>query len=206
MPRAEKVHNVVPELQKLLVPIGSLEPHPDNARQGDVDFLKGTLREFGQYQIIVADSEGVIVVGRHRWEAMREEGWTHCAAVLRPIDPAEARRLRIADNAASDRAGYDQAKLLAELQAVTQEALDRAGAAAEDAEGQSAAAEALESVGHSQATLEGLEQAVNGRGRGEPATPPDDFDDPEKGMKTDFRCPNCEYEWSGQAKPTEAAA
>lgn len=204
---AKQKHNIVPELAALMVPIDSVQPHPDNAREGDVDFLRGKLKEFGQYQVLVADAEGLLAVGNHRWHAMKAEGWTHVAAVRRDLDAATARRLRVADNASSDRAGYDQAKLLSELRAITDEALARAGeAATDDGEAQKITAQALEEVGFEQTTLDGLQAAVDGTPRGKPATAPESFDDPEAGMKTDFQCPQCAYEWSGQPKPNQHAA
>lgn len=197
MPR--KKHNVVPELEPLLVPIDSVAQHPDNARRGDVEFLKAKLEEFGQYQVMVADAEGLLAVGNHRWQAAKALGWTHVACVRRDLDQATARRLRIADNAASDRATNDEAQLLDELNRIVAEAQ----AGLDDQEIPAAGASALAGVGFDQMTIDGLARAVNGRQTGEPATPPGEFADPEAGMRTDYRCPHCEYEWSGNPKPTE---
>jgi ParB-like chromosome segregation protein Spo0J len=190
-----KTHNVVPDLRPLLQPIDSVQPHPDNARVGDVDFIREIARDHGQYQPVIAQkSSGLIVVGRHRWQAFLEEGWTHCAIVLQDIDDDAARELRLKDNRASDRAGYDEKKLYAELQAVvasrTRDADEQELASAEQL--------ALAGIGFDAGELVALAKIAAGP---EPAEPPAAFSDPEAGMETDFCCPQCGYEWSGQAKP-----
>lgn len=186
------VHNVIPELAAFLVPIDAYKPHPDNARVGDVMFVRESLREHGQYRVAIADSNGFFALGSHMWRAAKAEGWTHLAAVQRDLDPEQARRLRITDNRSHDRGRYDQAKLLAELDEVV-------AAAGEDREAQIAA---LNAVGFDQLELAGLQRLVDDQAhQQDAAAAPDDFVDPEAGMTTDYQCPGCGYEWSGQPKP-----
>lgn len=203
--RPKKVHNVIPELVRFLVPIDDLEPHPDNSRVGDVEFQRASLRKRGQYRLaIVQQSTGFLCVGNHMWKAAKAEGWTHLAAVIRDLTDDEARDLRVADNRGSDLATYDEEKLLGELNELVAAAEAREDGPDKDPGG--AALSALAAVGFDQLALDGLSRAVHGRPTGAPAEAPDEFGDPEAGMTTDYACPNCAYEWSGQPKPGAEAA
>lgn len=206
---AQMKHNVPPELLELiggeenLVPIEDLKPHPENARRGDVDFVRESLREHGQYRLaVVQRSTGFVCVGNHMLQAAALEEWTHLAAVYRDLDDHQARRLRLADNRAHDKGGYDQDALLAELENLRAEASERA----KDADPQEIAAKVLADVGFDQMAFDGLVQAVRGRDTGAPAEPPSEFRTVDDDLETDYACPHCGYEWSGLSKPTPEAA
>lgn len=198
------VHNVVEDLLPLLVPIEELQEHPENARQGDVELVRESLREHGQYRPAVVQARtGYVCVGNHMLRAAQLEGWTHLAAIRRDLDDHQARRLRLVDNRSHDRGRYDEEKLLAELQALqTEAAADGAG---DEDEAAIVAAEALAAVGFDQLAFEDLIGQVAGQRRGDPAHPPAHFPDPEDGMTTAYACPSCGYEWSGLPKPNEEA-
>lgn len=201
-------HNAVPELEPLLVEIDSVQVHPDNARLGDVDFVRASLIEHGQYRpAVVQKSTGYVCVGNHMLQAAIAEGWTHIAAVFKDYDDAQARRLRLADNRAHDRGKYDDAKLLAELEAAQKEALEEAagGAELDPDEVNALQQDALAAVGFDQMAFDGLTVAVQGKPRGRQAESPGEFGNPEEGMTTDYACPSCGYEWSGLAKPNAPA-
>lgn len=201
-----KVHNAVPELARFLVPIAEVMQHPENARRGDVDVVAASLVEHGQYRpAVVQASTGYVCVGNHMLQAAERLGWTHIAAIKRDLTDEQARRLRVVDNRSHDLGDYDQEKLLAELEGIRQDAAAAAADLPTD-EAMEAASGALFAVGFDQLAFDGLIAAVRGRPTGDPKTPPGEFADPEAGMTTDFCCPQCGYEWSGQAKPTAEAA
>lgn len=203
--RPAPVHNVVEDLLPLLVPIEQLSEHPENARQGDVEIVRESLREHGQYRpAVVQESTGHVCVGNHMLRAAQLEGWTHLAAIRRPLTDHQARRLRLVDNRSHDRGHYDAEKLLAELQALQDEAAIEAEAT-DPQDAQAVAAGALAAVGFDQLAFDGLLEQVSGQPRGDGATSPQAFPDPEAGMTTDYGCPNCGYEWSGLPKPNQPA-
>lgn len=104
-------------LKKLAVPIDSVEPHPLNARVGDVDTIIESLNENGQYRpIVVSKTTGHILAGNHTWQAAKALKWRTIAATFVEADDLTERRILAVDNAASDRAIYDDAKLLELLQ------------------------------------------------------------------------------------------
>lgn len=111
------VADVPPQLRRQLVPIDDVRPLEGNPRRGDVDFIRGRLRDFGQFvPILVRVETSEILKGNHTWHACREEGWTHVAVLWRhEPDDARARALAIADNAASDRSEWDVQALAADL-------------------------------------------------------------------------------------------
>lgn len=98
------------------VPIDSVTPHPENPRVGNVEKIRESLREFGQYKpIVVQQSTGYVLAGNHTRKALIAEGATAIDAVFRDVDDEEARRILLADNRTSDVGGYDSAGLLALL-------------------------------------------------------------------------------------------
>lgn len=100
------------EVQK--VQIDSVEPHPDNARKGDVNAIARSLERFGQVpgSVAVQRSTNLIVKGNHTWKAAKQLGWEYIDVIVLDMDDATARAYLIADNAVSDRATYDEGKLL----------------------------------------------------------------------------------------------
>lgn len=100
-----------------IVPIDSVQPHPENARKGDLAAIKESLERFGQVRpIVVQKSTGYVVAGNHTRQAMLELGWGELAAVLLEMDDETAHAYLVADNRTSDRAAYDQAKLYESLE------------------------------------------------------------------------------------------
>jgi ParB-like chromosome segregation protein Spo0J len=82
------------------VAIDAVRPLERNARRGDVDAIRASLRRLGQYKPLVIRAEtGEILVGNHTWQALREEGHEHVAVVKRSVpDDDEATRLALVDN------------------------------------------------------------------------------------------------------------
>lgn len=91
------------------VTIGSVDFHPENARNHDLDTIKDSLTAHGQYvPIVVQESTGFVLKGNGTLEAARDLGWTHVSAVLIAVDDDEARRILLVDNRASDQGTYDE--------------------------------------------------------------------------------------------------
>ena len=124
---------VAPQLRPLLVPIGSVELHPRNPRQGDVAAVAASLERFGQQKpVVVQASSGYVVAGNHVVRAARSLGWAEVAASTVELDDASAVAYMLADNRTSDLGGYDDALLAAIL--AEQQAEDNLAATGYDAD------------------------------------------------------------------------
>jgi hypothetical protein len=101
------------------VAIDALNPYPGNARRGDVESIRESLRVNGQYRpIVVQASTDHILAGNHTWMAAMEEGWTEIQVTYIECDDTEARRIVLVDNKSNDDAAYNDealAQLLKEL-------------------------------------------------------------------------------------------
>lgn len=112
-------HGVRPELLENaeLVEIDTLLHYPGNARLHDDDLLLESLATHGQYKasITVQRSTRYVVTGNGTLDAAVALGWTHVAVTWIDCDAAEALRMNLVDNAASDAATDDPADLAAQL-------------------------------------------------------------------------------------------
>jgi len=89
------------------VPVDTLEPHPENARQGDIGAISESLRVNGIYRpLIVQASSNLILKGNNTWHAVKAMGWETVPVVFLDVDDEEARRVLLADNRLADKAGY----------------------------------------------------------------------------------------------------
>ena len=102
-----------------LVPIADLVTFPGNARRGDVESIKASLRRFGQYRTITVDrSTGHILVGNHTTIAAKELGWTQIEVHYVDYNEQDARAINVGDNRHGDRGHYDISDLVTQLQEV----------------------------------------------------------------------------------------
>lgn len=102
-----------------LVPIDSVEPHPENARIGDLEVIKESLKRFGQVKpIVVQQSTNYVIAGNHTREAMKALGMEEVRAAIVDIDDETAKAYLLADNRTSDRASYNQEKLYESLESM----------------------------------------------------------------------------------------
>lgn len=109
----------ITELQVQRVPIDSVTEHPDNARRGDLDVIRESLRTHGQYvPIVVQLSTGHVIKGNHTHRAAKAEGRTDIDVVFVDVDDDQAKRIMVMDNRASDRAEDDPAQLANLLQSL----------------------------------------------------------------------------------------
>lgn len=117
-----------------LVPVDSISPHPSNPRRGDMHRIERSLRDHGQYApIVVHEQTGHILVGNHRWRVMKEKlGWSHVDARFVSCTEAKALQILAMDNRSSDDGTYDDAELLALLEAIGDGDLGSAGYGVDD--------------------------------------------------------------------------
>lgn len=98
------------------VPIKTLKPFPNNAREGDIGAICESLKAFGQYRPVVARRDtSEILVGNHTWRAAKHLGWKNLAVAWVDVNDEQATRIVLIDNRSSDLAGYDNDALLASL-------------------------------------------------------------------------------------------
>jgi len=163
------------EIQYSTVVINTIEPHPQNVRQGDIGAISESLKAHGQYRPIVVDKRtNQILAGNHTWRAAKSLGWQQIAVgFIETKDDDDALRILLADNRTTDLASYDDAGL----------------------------AELLKELITSDEGLEGtlfnnddLEQLLVD------SQPLDFTEFPifDENIKTEHKCPKCNYEWSGK--------
>lgn len=117
------------------LPLSDLHHLRANPRRGDVELIKQSLQEHGQYRPAVVNDTpdgNTILVGNHMVQAMRElheehpdDGWGNVWVHKVRLTEQQARRLSLTDNRTSDRGDYNPQELLAELEAL--DALDGTG-------------------------------------------------------------------------------
>ena len=92
-----------------------LQPYPGNAKTHDLDAIRESLRENGQYRTIVVRHPSLTILAGHGTaEAAAAEGWKKIRAELVECDDETARRIVLVDNRAPELGGFDDT-LLAEL-------------------------------------------------------------------------------------------
>lgn len=95
------------------VPVQDIQPHPENPREGDVDMIATMIQENGWHGVLVVQrSTGNILVGNHRYRAGKQIGMDTFPVHYVDVDDAQALRILLADNRASDVATYDDERLL----------------------------------------------------------------------------------------------
>lgn len=111
---ADQPFTIAPELLKLdMTALDRVRPLEGNARRGDLDAIKDSIRANGLYRAPVARREtGEILINNHTTIAARELGATHIPIDWRSVpDDDEAAAIALADNRTSDLAGWDKQAL-----------------------------------------------------------------------------------------------
>ena len=122
------------------VPIGNCVPYADNPRRGDLDVIKDSLQQHGQFKPIVvreldatsADPSYQILAGNHTWNAAKDLGWDEIAVCIIEADDEQAKKIVIVDNRTSDLGTYDDAQLVSLMKDLGIENLDGTGWTGED--------------------------------------------------------------------------
>ncbi len=109
----------------ITVPIDSIKPHPKNYRghpPEQIDHIRASLRQYGQYRPIVVSRDGYILAGEGVWTGCKAEGFETVETVPQPFDHTDTRaeKLLVLDNEVS-RAAIDDDKALATLLASIQQ-------------------------------------------------------------------------------------
>lgn len=125
---SDHVCNVLPELERFLVPVESLNFDPKNPQvhpARNLEAIQASFTEHGQDQLLVVQKDGMIVrKGNGRLKAAKALGWTHIAALVVDEPTPNGIRRGLADNQASYLAERDDkilADLLADLEESTQD-------------------------------------------------------------------------------------
>lgn len=98
-----------------IVPIDSIEPHPENSNNGELEVIADSIERNGFYGVvIVQESTRRILAGEHRWKARKDLGADDVPVMLVDVDDDRAKRIMAVDNR-SARLGYDDDRRLAAL-------------------------------------------------------------------------------------------
>ncbi|MDT0377247.1 ParB N-terminal domain-containing protein [Streptomyces sp. DSM 42041] len=112
------------------VPLDELTPFPGNAKIGDVDTIRRSLRRNGQYRSLVVReiSNGPLIVlaGNHTMQALQADGQTTARCEIVQCDDATARRINLVDNRSAELGSYDH-DALAQLLTDAADDLDGTG-------------------------------------------------------------------------------
>lgn len=101
------------DLKPLLVGIDSIEQHPENYNNGDVEALAESIEVNGMYRpVYVQQSSGYIIAGNHTWLACKGLGADQIPVVRLDVDDHTALRIMLADNRIASMALPDNAALL----------------------------------------------------------------------------------------------
>ncbi|MFK4760309.1 DNA methyltransferase [Microbacterium sp. ZW T5_45] len=113
----------VERLQVRVFPVGELSLFHRNPRRGDVRAIADSLRVHGQYRPLVVNVGSVtgrpfeILAGNHTYLAAVSLGWAEVQATTVDVDDETAHRIVLADNRLADLGAYDDADLVAALEA-----------------------------------------------------------------------------------------
>ncbi len=101
------------------VPLDQLTRFPGNARRGNVDAIRASIRRNGQYRSLVVrqcdDGAMVILAGNHTFDAISAEGHPDARCEIITCTDSEAARINLADNRYAELGSYDNTDLAALL-------------------------------------------------------------------------------------------
>lgn len=117
------------------IPLDELTPFPGNARRGDVEAIRASLRRNGQYRSLVVreipNGPLVVLAGNHTLQALAAEEHVQARCEVVQCDDATARRINLADNKTAELGSYDDDALTQLLDALDGD-FDGTGWAQED--------------------------------------------------------------------------
>jgi DNA modification methylase len=101
------------------VPLDELTPFPGNAKRGDVEAIRASLKRNGQYRSLVVrevpNGPLIVLAGNHTLQALAAEGHDSARCEIVRCDDATARRINLADNRTAELGAYDDDALAALL-------------------------------------------------------------------------------------------
>lgn len=102
-----------PSLEDLMVPRDSIQMHPENANNGDVDEIIASILSVGCYRPSYYSAKtGYILAGNNLYAALVELGCLMVPAMPVHVTPEQEDRILVGDNAIARRAKTDDAALL----------------------------------------------------------------------------------------------
>lgn len=111
------------DLQPLLRDIDTVQPHPANYNNGDLDALTESVETNGMYRPIYAQrSTGYIIAGNHTWMACKALGAENIPVVVLDVDDTQAKQIMVADNRIASLAMPDNGLLMSLLQEIDADA------------------------------------------------------------------------------------
>jgi hypothetical protein len=111
-----------PALEPLMVPIDSIQCHPENYNNGDVERIMESIQVHGMYNVLkVQKSTGYIGAGNHTWLACKEMDATMIPAALLEMSDETTRSMMLADNWIAQLARPDNGQLLALIERIQDE-------------------------------------------------------------------------------------
>lgn len=126
--------NTATYLRTADIPLSDLSPYPGNAKVGDIDAIRASVRRSGQYRSLVVrqtDDALTILAGWHTSRALVAEGHTSARCEVIECDNDTARAINLADNRTGELGGFDD-DALAALLAAAQDANDLPGTGYDD--------------------------------------------------------------------------
>lgn len=197
-----KVTNIIEPLRQFEVDLSTLTLDPENARKHDalsIEAVRHSLDRFGQRLPIIVQADGLVVrVGNARVIAARQLGWTGVAALVLDDNNIDAVAYALADNRLGELSTWDWGELTSKLESLVEadafDGLDNLGWSIEE----------LDAI-----LPKGLPSKLRLTEDNDPtvADPdaPAEFPQVDIDIKTDHRCPQCGYEWSGSKTPGSSA-
>lgn len=128
------MNNIHHSLQSLAINIDKLSFLEGNPRQGDIEAVAKSYKQFGQRKPIVATTDHVVIAGNHQLAAAKQLGWDEIAVVITDDDELTAKAFALADNRTAELGSYDDdllADLLSEVSSVP-ELMDSTGFTEDD--------------------------------------------------------------------------
>ena len=102
--------------ESLLVPIDSLELHPQNARQKhNVEGIAASLLEHGQQDVLKFTPDRLVIAGNGRLKAAQHLGWQYIAANEFTADDLRAVNYALADNRLAENSEWDYEMVAGQL-------------------------------------------------------------------------------------------
>ena len=151
--------------------------HPAN----QLEEIKNSLQKFGQYKNVVLWKDNQCIAGNGLVMAAKELGLeTLSCYVASDLSEVEAKQLCLTDNAAPHLAKPDSDKL--------QELLDSLPSIDD-----------IPAVNNEWLASQGIDLDLDSLASDE-VEAPTDFKEYDDDIETEYRCPKCNYEWSGKAK------
>ena len=100
------------------VDINTIKPYKNNPREIPIEAVENvskSIKEFGNNQPIVVDSDNVIVVGHTRWKALKQLGKKKAFIIKKDFKKNDAMAYRIMDNRSGESSKWEKTLLKNEI-------------------------------------------------------------------------------------------